>query len=61
LSAFREGKLLSEYVTITQYRVDEQSEKQLKSLRATFAFMIVIFVLAVVGLGFKIRQYNGSI
>lgn len=61
LAAFREGSLLSEYVTITQYRVDEDSEKQLKSLRTTFILMILVFIGVVVGLGWKIRQFNKSI
>ena len=52
---------MNEYVTITQYRVDEDSEKQLRSLTTTFILMIVIFVLVVIGLGFKIRQFNRSI
>lgn len=61
MAAFREGRLLNEYVTINQYRVDEDSEKQLKSLRTTFILMIIVFVLVVVGLGFKIKQFNKSI
>mgnify|MGYP007096531701 CR=1 FL=1 len=41
--------------------MDEDSEKQLRSLTTTFILMIVIFVLVVIGLGFKIRQFNRSI
>lgn len=41
--------------------MDEDSEKQLRSLTTTFILMIVIFVLVVIGLGYKIRQFNRSI
>lgn len=61
MAAFREGRLLNEYISITQYRVDEDSEKQLKSLRTTFILMIIIFIFVVLGLGYKIRQFNKSI
>lgn len=46
---------------MTQYRVDEDSEKQLYSLRKMFILMVVIFVVVVMGLGYKIRQFNKSI
>ena len=61
MAAFREGRLLSEYISVTQYRVDEDSEKQLSSLRTTFIIMVIVFVLVVLGLGYKIRQFNKSI
>ena len=41
--------------------MDEDSEKQLRSLTTIFVIMIILFILVVIALGYKIKQFNKSI
>jgi hypothetical protein len=59
--AIRDGSLRTEYRTISTYRVDEESEKKLTSLKAGIGLTVVLFSLILLGCLYKIRQYSKSI
>jgi len=61
LTALRSGKLLSEYVNIKEYRIDEESERRVGTLQTVLPILIIGTILVCLALVWKIRQYNRSI
>ena len=61
LIAFREGKLSNEYQTVETYRIDEESEQKLGSLRTGIGLTVTVFIIVIIACIYKIRQYSKSI
>ena len=61
LTALRQGTLVNQYQTITSYRIDEESEKRVKSINTAWPIMIIVWIILMNICFIKIYRYRQSI
>jgi sensor domain CHASE-containing protein len=61
ISAVRDGSLKQDYVKITKYQTDEDSEKRVKTLSTVLPIVVVGVVLVILICLWKIKQYTVSL